>query len=47
MNIKWECYVLQVELSVDTDHIAPIGAVWSGSTLLSQAYLSENLGLLL
>ena len=30
--------------SVDTDQTAPLGAVWSGSALLAQAYLSENLG---
>ena len=29
--------------SVDT---APLGAVWSGSTLFAQPYLSENLGTL-
>ena len=29
-------------ISVDTDQTAP-GAVWSGSTLFAQAYLSENL----
>ena len=32
--------------SVDPDQTAPVGAVWSGSALFSQAYLSENLGLL-
>ena len=30
--------------SVDPDQIAPLGAVWSGSALFAQAYLSENLG---
>ena len=34
--------------SVDPDQTAhqtaPIGAVWSGSALFAQAYLSENLG---
>ena len=30
--------------SVDPDQTAPLGAVWSGSTLFAQAYLSENLG---
>ena len=30
--------------SVDPDQTAPLGAVWSGSALFSQAYLSENLG---
>ena len=30
--------------SVDPDQTAPPGAVWSGSTLFAQAYLSENLG---
>ena len=29
--------------SVDPDQTA-LGAVWSGSTLFGQAYLSENLG---
>ena len=30
--------------SVDPDQTAPLGAVWSGSALFAQAYLSENLG---
>ena len=30
--------------SVDPDQTAPVGAVWSGSALFAQAYLSENLG---
>ena len=30
--------------SVDSDQTAPSGAVWSGSTLFTQTYLSENLG---
>ena len=30
--------------SVDTDQTALLGAVWSGSALFAQAYLSENLG---
>ena len=30
--------------SVHPDQTAPLGAVWSGSTLFAQAYLSENLG---
>ena len=30
--------------SVDPDQTAPLGAVWSGSILFAQAYLSENLG---
>ena len=29
--------------SVDPDQ-TPLGAVWSGSALFSQAYLSKNLG---
>ena len=29
---------------VDPDHTAPLGAVWSGSTLFAQTCLSENLG---
>ena len=30
--------------SVDPDQTAPLGAVWSGSALFAQAYVSENLG---
>ena len=30
--------------NVDPDQTAPRGAVWSGSTLFAEAYLSENLG---
>ena len=30
--------------SVDPDQTAPLGAVWSGSTLFAQNCLSENLG---
>ena len=30
--------------SVDPDQTAPLGAVWSGSTLFAQTCLSENLG---
>ena len=30
--------------SVDPDQTASQGAVWSGSTLFAQVYLSENLG---
>ena len=30
--------------NADPDQIAPLGAVWSGSTLFAQVYLSENLG---
>ena len=29
--------------SVDPDQAAPIGAVWSGSTLFAQTYLTEYL----
>ena len=29
---------------VDPDQTAPVGAVWSGSALFAQAYLSKNLG---
>ena len=29
--------------SADPDQTAPLGAVWSGSALFAQAYLSENL----
>ena len=30
--------------SVDPDQTAPLEAVWSGSALFAQTYLSENLG---
>ena len=30
--------------SVDPDQTAPLEAVWSGSALFAQAYLSESLG---
>ena len=30
--------------SVDPYQMFPLGAVWSGSTLFAQGYLSENLG---
>ena len=30
--------------SVDPDQTAPLGAVWSGSALFAQTYLSEKLG---
>ena len=30
--------------NVDPDQTAAVGAVWSGSALFAQAYLSENLG---
>ena len=30
--------------SVDTHQIAPLGVVWSGSTLFAQPYLSESSG---
>ena len=30
--------------SADPDQTAPVGAVWSGSRLFAQAYLSEHLG---
>ena len=33
--------------SVDPDQTAPLGAVWSGSALFAQIYLSENLGSLI
>ena len=32
--------------SVDPDQTAPLGAVWSGSALFAQAYLSKILALL-
>ena len=30
--------------SADPDQTAPLEAVWSGSALFAQTYLSENLG---
>ena len=30
--------------SADPDQTAPLGAVWSGSSLFAQTCLSENLG---
>ena len=30
--------------SVDPDQTAPLRAVWSGSSLFAQAYLSQNVG---
>ena len=33
--------------SEDPDQTAPLGAVWSGSALFAQTYMSENLGSLL
>ena len=30
--------------SADPDQTAPLGAVWSGSALFAQTYLSKNLG---
>ena len=32
--------------SVDPDQTAPLGAVWSGSALFAQTYLSENFRIL-
>ena len=34
----------EIANSADPDKTAPLGAVWSGSALFAQAYLSENLG---
>ena len=36
--------VNEIANSVDSDQTAPLGAVWSGSALFAQTYLSENLG---
>ena len=33
----------QMSNSVDPDQTAPLGAVWSGSTLFAKTSLSENL----
>ena len=32
--------------SADPDQTAPLGAVWSGSALFAQTFLSKNLGTL-
>ena len=32
--------------SADPDQTAPLGAVWSGSTLFAQTCLSENVGIM-
>ena len=32
--------------SIDPDQTAPVGAVWSGSTLFAHTYLSEYLALI-
>ena len=50
MQTEWQTVQTQIRLllevanSVDPDQTAPLGAVWSGSALFAQAYLSENLG---
>ena len=36
----------EIANSVDPDHTAPLGAVWSWSALFAQTCLSENLGTL-
>ena len=52
ITLKFELCGFTIELpndadgmanSVDPDQTAPLGAVWSGSALFAQAYLSENL----
>ena len=35
---------IQKQNSEDPDQTAPLGAVWSGSSLFALTYLSENLG---
>ena len=35
---------MKIANSEDPDQSAPLGAVWSGSALFAQTYLSENLG---
>ena len=37
-------HAARIANSVDPDQTAPLGAVWSGSALFAQTYLSENLG---
>ena len=32
----------RIAKSVDPDQTAPVGTVWSGSTLFAQTHLSEN-----
>ena len=34
----------EIATSVDPDQTAPRGAVWSGSALFAQTYVSKNLG---
>ena len=41
MNPK---YAEGIANSVDPDQTAPLGAIWSGSTLFAHTCLSENLG---
>ena len=34
----------EIAKGIDTDQTTPLGAVWSGSAVFAQTYLSENLG---
>ena len=48
-DMPWQTVQTQIRLllkanSADPDQTAPLGAVWSGSALFAQAYLSKNLG---
>ena len=36
-------HAARIANSVDPDQTSPLGAVWSGSALFAQTYLSENL----
>ena len=42
MQAEWQTVYTLIRLHLD--QTAPLGAVWSGSALFAQAYLSENLG---
>ena len=48
MQTEWQTVQTHIRLllenSVDPDQTAPLEAVWSGSALFAQVYLSENLG---
>ena len=35
---------MEISNSEDPDQTAPLGAVWSGSALFAQTFMSENIG---
>ena len=45
-NLKVFCqnHANEIANGEDPDQTAPLGAVWSGSALFAQTYLSEDLG---